>query len=175
MLPLAQASGIRRYERPSGRKSVLALKQYKMSDVFAAASLIQAMARQRLMGEEKLRLCARASEYKIIAASVKRRAMQATRSLAFATILGCTSHRLAALRAEVAACRGYKAAAFALQRAREALEVATVGHSELLRAEAGAKWITQYVAERVALPTPPHLRKLLARNWCDLDDNDRCF
>lgn len=99
--------------------------------------------------------------------------MRMVRSKLFEALTRCAAHRLAALRAEVAAGRGYESAMLTMKHASEALGVANVGYTELLRAEAGAKWISEYVAERVAMSIPTYVRNLLARGWYELENHER--
>ena len=144
-------------------------------EFFAATSLLQAIVRRWLMGKLKRRFRSRARVCRAVSENARRRFMWTVRSKAFMSMVSCATHRLACLRAEVTAGRGHAAATLALQCASKALNIAVVGHSHLLRAEAGARWITEYVAERAAMPAPSHLRKLLARDWNNLDDDTRYF
>ena len=141
----------------------------------SATMLLQAIVRRWLMGELKRRFRSRARVCRAISEKAWRRFMWTSRLKAFMGMVSRATHRLASLRAVVAAGRGHMAATLALQHASKALNIAVMGRSQLLRAEAGARWITEYVAERATRPTPSHLRKLLARGWNNLDGDTRYF
>lgn len=142
-------------------------------NAYEVASLLQAKGRRWLAEHLRRKLRVRAQECKSIIVSTTRQTMLTARSKMFKAMACFATHRLAALRAEVAAEQGYKAAMLTTKHAGKALEVANVGYTELLRAEAGARWITEYVAERVAMSIPTHMRNLLARGWYNLEHQER--
>ena len=142
-------------------------------DIYEVASLLQAKGRCWLAEAQRRHFRARALDCKSLVMSVTWRAMRTVRSNVFKAMTRCATHRLAALRAQEAAGRGYEAALLTVKHASEALEVANVGYTELLRAEAGARWITEYVTGRVAMSIPTHVRNLLARGWYNLEHQER--
>ena len=73
----------------------------------------------------------------------------------------CTSNRHAALRAELAAEMGLDAISASFMNTRKLLEAAHAGLEKLLRVEQGARWISDYVAERVTKEIPPNVRRHL--------------
>jgi len=85
----------------------------------------------------------------------------ATRSKIFAVLVAFASKRHAALRAEEAARGGLGCALLTLIQTKQILEGVNVELGRLLRAETGARWIADYLAERVTNYIPGHVRKHL--------------
>jgi len=59
----------------------------------------------------------------------------------------------------------FKAAMLTVVHSGQSLFQAQKKLANLLRIEAGAQWISEYVQERVSRPLHLHTRELLVRNW----------
>mmetsp|Transcript_31843 Transcript_31843/g.98364 ORF Transcript_31843/g.98364 Transcript_31843/m.98364 type:complete len:173 (+) Transcript_31843:120-638(+) len=132
-------------------------------EILGAASFIQTAVRRWLARLAKDELQVLALRRRNILEKSKQQFFLSKRSEIFSALISSAKLRLIALRAEVASELSYNATVSASSCATQAQRFAKRRHSEYLRIEAGARWVSEYVAQRVANPIPAHVRQLLAR------------
>ena len=133
------------------------------SDLLEAASYLQASVRRWLAISFKNRLRQRRAMRERPVGKLIQKIYHRIRFMVFIALVSSTARRLAAVRAEVTAKTSHEVAMLALGYAIQARQVAWTKLTDYLRAEAGAKWLSDYVAERVSNPIPTQMRQLLVR------------